>query len=84
MKVLSDIGIGRTAPVSCTVALTSAGIPRDIRHISGNGIHTFRFINDNGESQLFKWYWIPSLSHRSLVYDEVQKIQGKINDFQRV
>ena len=44
------------------------GIPRDIRHISGNGVHTFRFINDSGKSQLFKWYWLPVLGHRSLVY----------------
>ena len=33
---------------------------------------------------LFKWYWLPALGHRSLVYDEVQKLQGKNNNFQRV
>jgi catalase len=65
-------------------ALSDLGIPRDIRHVSGNGIHTFRFINDNGQSQLFKWYWLPVLGHRSLVYDEATKIAGKNNNFQRV
>lgn len=64
--------------------LSDLGIPRDIRHVSGNGVHTFRFINDKGESQLFKWYWLPVLGHRSLVYDEATTIAGKNNDFQRV
>lgn len=65
-------------------ALSDLGIPRDIRHVSGNGVHTSRFINDNGQSQLFKWYWLPVLGHRSLVYDEATKIAGKNNNFQRV
>ena len=64
--------------------LSDLGIPRDVRHVSGNGVHTFRFINDKGESQLFKWYWLPVLGHRALVYDEATKIAGKNNNFQRV
>jgi catalase len=65
-------------------ALSDLGIPRDIRHVSGNRVHAFRFINDRGQSQLFKWYWIPMPGHRSLVYDEATKIAGKNNNFQRV
>ncbi len=57
--------------------LSDLGIPRDVRHISGNGVHTFRFVNDKGESQLFKWYCLPVLGHRALVYDEATKIAGK-------
>ena len=64
--------------------LSDLGIPRDIRHISGNGVHTYRFINAQGKSQLFKWYWLPALGHRSLVYDEVTTLQGKNNNFQRM
>ena len=64
--------------------LSDLGIPRDVRHISGNGVHTFRFINAQGKSTLFKWFWLPALGFRSLVYDEVQKLQGKNNNFQRV
>lgn len=29
-------------------------------------------------------YWLPTLGHRSLVYDEATKIAGKNNNFQRV
>lgn len=64
--------------------LSDLGIPRDIRHVSGNGVHTFRFINDAGNSTLFKWYWKPTLGHRALVYDEATKIAGKNGNFQRV
>ena len=64
--------------------ISDLGIPRDVRHISGNGVHTYRFINAQGQSQLFKWYWMPVLGHRSLVYDEVTTLQGKNNNFQRI
>lgn len=64
--------------------LSDLGIPRDIRHVSGNGVHTFRFINDAGNSTLFKWYWKPILGHRALVYDEATKIAGKNGNFQRI
>ena len=64
--------------------LSDLGIPRDIRHISGNGVHTYRFFDKNGKSTLFKWYWKPTLGHRALVYDEATKIAGKNPNFQRV
>lgn len=64
--------------------LSDLGIPRDVRHVSGNGVHTFRFINDAGNSTLFKWYWKPTLGHRALVYDEATKIAGKNGNFQRI
>ena len=65
-------------------ALSDLGIPRDIRHVSGNGVHTYRFINAEGQTKLFKWYWKPVLGHRVVVYDEALKIAGKNNNFQRV
>ena len=64
--------------------LSDLGIPRDIRHVSGFGVHTYRFINDAGSSTLFKWSWKPVLGHRSVVYDEALKIAGKNNNFQRM
>lgn len=64
--------------------LSDLGIPRDVRHIGGAGVHTYRFLNDAGQSTLFKWYWTPQLGYRSFVYDEATKIAGKNNNFQRV
>lgn len=51
---------------------------------AGFGVHTYRFINADGKSTLFKWAWLPKLGHRSLVYDEATTLAGKNNDFQRV
>ncbi|CZR62707.1 related to Catalase [Phialocephala subalpina] len=64
--------------------LSDMGIPRDTRHIAGNGVHTYRFINVAGKSTLFKWYWKPMLGYRAMVYDEATKIAGKNNNFQRI
>lgn len=64
--------------------LSDLGIPRDTRHISGNGVHTYHFLTEDGTSTLFKWFWLPVLGHRSLVYDEATKIAGKNNNFQRI
>ena len=63
--------------------LSDLGIPRDVRHISGNGVHTYRFLNAAGKSTLFKWYWKPTLGHRALTYNEATTIAGKNNDFIR-
>lgn len=60
------------------------GIPRDVRHIGGYGVHTYRFFNVQGQSTLFKWYWLPKLGLRSVTYDEATIIAGKNNNFQRV
>jgi catalase len=64
--------------------LSDLGIPRDVSHMAGFGVHTYRFINAAGQSTLFKWYWLPVAGLRSLVYDEVQVLAGKNANFQRV
>ncbi|KAF2652359.1 heme-dependent catalase [Lophiostoma macrostomum CBS 122681] len=60
--------------------LSDLGLPRDARHLPGNGIHTYKFLNAQGKSMLFKWYWMPVLGLRSLVYDEAQILAGKNPD----
>lgn len=52
--------------------------------MAGFGIHTYRFINAEGKSTLFKWTWMPKLGLRSVTYDEATTIAGKNNNFQRV
>ncbi|KAF2160640.1 hypothetical protein M409DRAFT_70374 [Zasmidium cellare ATCC 36951] len=64
--------------------LSDLGIPRDERHIRGNGVHTYRFINAAGKSTFFKWYWMPTLGLRSLVYDEATTLAGKQANWQRI
>ena len=51
--------------------------------MEGFGVHTFRFINDEGEARFVKFHWKPLLGLHSVVWDEAQKISGKDPDFHR-
>ncbi|KAL2802243.1 catalase B [Aspergillus granulosus] len=64
-------------------AMSGHGIPRSLRHVDGFGVHTFRFVNDNGESKLVKFHWKTLQGKASLVWEEAQQISGKNPDFMR-
>ncbi|PLS18475.1 catalase HPII [Bacillus sp. M6-12] len=63
--------------------LSDRAIPRSFRMMEGFGVHTFRFVNDQGKSHFVKFHWKPVLGVHSLVWDEAQKIAGKDPDFHR-
>jgi catalase len=63
--------------------LSDRALPRSYRMMEGFGVHTFRFINEQGQSRFIKWHWRPKLGTASLVWDETQKIAGKDPDFNR-
>ncbi len=58
-------------------------IPRSLRMIEGFGIHSFRLINDAGESTFVKFHWRPKLGLQSTIWDETVKITGADPDFHR-
>lgn len=64
-------------------AMAGYGIPRSLRHMDGHGVHTFRLVNENGDSKLVKWHWKTKQGKASLVWDEAQHIAGKNADFHR-
>jgi catalase len=51
--------------------------------MEGFGIHTFRLINDAGESHFVKFHWRPKLGTSSVLWDEALKINGADADFHR-
>ncbi len=63
--------------------MSDRAIPRSFRMIEGFGIHTFRFINEAGESRFVKFHWKPLLGVHSVLWDEAQKISGADPDFHR-
>jgi catalase len=63
--------------------MSDRAIPRSLRMIEGFGVHTFRFINDEGKSHFVKFHWKPLLGVHSVCWDEAQKISGKDPDFHR-
>ncbi|KAK1750741.1 catalase [Echria macrotheca] len=59
------------------------GIPRSYRHMDGFGVHTFRFVKDDGSTKLIKWHWKTKQGKASLVWEEAQVLAGKNADFHR-
>lgn len=64
-------------------AMSDRAIPRSFRMMEGFGVHTFRFVNEQGDAYFVKWHWKPVLGTHSLVWDEAQKLNGKDPDFHR-
>ncbi|KAF8458567.1 catalase-like domain-containing protein [Kalaharituber pfeilii] len=64
-------------------ALSGHGIPRSYRHMPGFGVHTFRFITDEGVSKLIKWHFKPKQGMTSFVWSEAQTLAGMNADFHR-
>lgn len=63
--------------------MSDRGIPRSFRMMQGFGVHTFRFVNAQGESKFVKFHWNPKLGTHSLVWDEAVKISGADPDYHR-
>lgn len=63
--------------------MSDRALPRSLRMMEGFGVHTFRFINETGESNFVKFHWKPLLGVHSVAWDEAQNISGKDPDFHR-
>jgi catalase len=63
--------------------MSDRAIPRSYRMMQGFGVHTFRFVNERGESRFVKFHWTPLAGTHSLAWDEAVKISGADPDFHR-
>ncbi len=63
--------------------MSDRAIPRSYRMMQGFGVHTFRLVNEQGESVFCKFHWTPLQGTHSLVWDEAVKIAGANPDFHR-
>ena len=63
--------------------MSDRAIPRSYRMMQGFGVHTFRLINEAGESVFCKFHWRPLLGTHSMVWDEAVKVSGADPDFHR-
>lgn len=64
-------------------AMSDRAIPRSLRMMEGFGIHTYRLVNDKGESHFVKFHWKPVLGVHSVTWEEAVKINGADADFHR-
>ncbi|MGI9090913.1 MAG: catalase, partial [Gemmatimonadaceae bacterium] len=63
--------------------MSDRAIPRSYRMMQGFGVHSYRFVNEAGESVFVKFHWKPKQGTHSLVWDEAVKIAGADADFHR-
>jgi catalase len=63
--------------------MSDRAIPRSYRMMQGFGVHTFRFVNAQGQSRFVKFHWNPLAGTHSLAWDEAVKISGADPDFHR-
>ena len=63
--------------------MSDRGIPASYRTMEGFGVHTFRLVNDAGETSLVKFHWKPLAGVHSLVWEEAQIAAGVDPDFHR-
>lgn len=64
-------------------AMSDRAIPRSYRMMEGFGVHTFRFVNDEGISTFVKFHWKPVLGVHSLPWEESQQLGGLDPDYHR-
>ncbi len=58
-------------------------IPRALRTIEGFGVHSFRLLDDAGNSTFVKFHWRPHAGLQSHIWDEAVKVAGADPDFHR-
>ena len=64
-------------------AMSDRAIPRSLRMMEGFGVHSFRFLDEDGRSTFVKFHWRPELGIQSTVWDEALKLQAADNDYHR-
>jgi len=64
-------------------AMSDRTIPRSLRMIEGFAVHSFRFIDNSGNSTFVKFHWRPKLGLQSTVWDEAVRLAGADPDFHR-
>jgi catalase len=52
------------------------GLPSDYRHMQGFGVNTYKWLNEQGESVLVKYHWIPTQGVRSMTDADAANIQA--------
>ncbi len=63
--------------------MSDRGIPRSYRTMEGFGVHTFRLVDQAGDTVLVKFHWKPKLGVHSLTWEEAQLLSGVDPDFHR-
>ncbi|MFI9436151.1 MULTISPECIES: catalase [Streptosporangium] len=53
------------------------GIPADYRHMQGFGVNTYKWVNQQGETHLVKYHWMPKQGVRSMTAADAAAVQAQ-------
>ncbi len=63
--------------------MSDRAIPRSLRMMEGFGVHSFKFINEEGKVHFVKFHFKPRLGVHSVAWNEAQTISGVDPDFHK-
>ena len=63
--------------------MSDRAIPRSFSRMEGFGVHSFKFINEEGKVHFVKFHFKPKLGVHSVAWDEAQRISGVDPDFHK-
>ncbi|WP_160137755.1 catalase [Chryseobacterium sp. c4a] len=63
--------------------MSDRAIPRSLRMMEGFGVHSFKFINEQGKAHFVKFHFKPKLGVHSVAWNEAQVISGVDSDFHK-
>ena len=63
--------------------MSDRGLPRSYRTMEGFGVHTWRLVNEAGQTSLVKFHWKPAQGVHSVTWEEAQLTAGLDPDFHR-
>ncbi|MEV0022544.1 catalase [Streptomyces atroolivaceus] len=52
------------------------GIPADYRHMQGFGVNTYKWVNDEGNTVLVKYHWMPKQGVSSMTEEDAANVQA--------
>ncbi|MET8575714.1 catalase [Streptomyces sp. NPDC005012] len=53
------------------------GIPADYRHQQGFGVNTYKWVNQQGETKLVKYHWMPKQGVKSMTEEDAANLQAQ-------
>ncbi|AZA83590.1 catalase HPII [Chryseobacterium lactis] len=63
--------------------MSDRAIPRSLRMMEGFGVHSYKFINEEGKAHFVKFHFKPKLGVHSVAWNEAQAISGVDSDFHK-
>ncbi|WP_127784337.1 catalase [Rhodococcus sp. X156] len=59
------------------LVLSPRGIPASYRTMQGFGVNTYKWVNEQGETQLVKYHWVPKQGVKSWTEEDAAVVQGR-------